>query len=488
MHESLELSTASPTGLLIDGRWLDGAGRSTAPIVDPATGLEVDRVTVADDADVDDALAAAQAGFERWRAVSPWERSAVLRRAGQLIHDRRDAIAEVLTQEQGKPISEARDEVAAAAEQFDWYADETRRIYGRVIEGRSEDIRMQVIRQPIGPVAAFSAWNFPALLPARKMAAALAAGCSIIVKPADEAPRTALCLAEALQDAGLPDGALGVLMGDAPRIGDRLVRSPIIRKVSLTGSVPVGRTIMRTAAENLTQLTLELGGHAPVLVFRDADLDTAVPAMVHAKFRNAGQVCAAPSRFFVAREIADEVLERFVAEVGRLRVGPGSDEETQVGPLSNRRRLTAMSDLVAEAVQDGAELLAGGGRPSDADPEGFFFEPTVISAVEDSMRVMSEEPFGPLAPFSAFDDIDEAIVRANATDLGLAAYVFTRDLATANRASERIESGMVGVNNFGIALAEAPFGGIKQSGFGREGGTEGVESYTVCKYVNMRLV
>jgi succinate-semialdehyde dehydrogenase/glutarate-semialdehyde dehydrogenase len=418
--------------------------------------------------------------------VDAWTRSAALRKVAEHVRAQRDEIASVLTAEQGKPLAEARGEVTATADQFDWYADEARRIYGRTIDGHDRNHRLLVLRQPIGPVAAFSPWNFPALLSSRKMAPAMAAGCSIIVKPAEEAPRTTLMLARACEEAGIPAGVLNVLTGSPAEISARLIASDVIRKVSLTGSVPVGRHVLEACADGIKSVSLELGGHAPVLVFDDCEVEDAAEACARAKFRNNGQVCIAASRFFVQRSVLERFTERFVAVARSLRLGRGCEDGVDVGPLASARRRDAVEALVQDALAKGAVLRCGGRRPGGFD-RGFFYEPTVLTEVDPSMRVMQEEAFGPIAPITGFDDLDDALARANANELGLAGYVFTRNTRTAFLAAEGIEAGMVGVNNFVIASAEIPFGGIKKSGFGREGGSEGIDSYTVTKYVNFRL-
>jgi len=478
--------SVAPNLLLIDGEWTSSADGRRIDVVDPATEGILDTVPVATAGDLDRALAAADRAWRSWREVDAWTRSATIRRVAGLIRERADSIAATLTAEQGKPLAEAKGEVLAAADQFDWYADEARRIYGRVVDGHTAEHRLLVLRQPVGPVAAFSPWNFPVLLPARKIAPALAAGCSIIVKPAEEAPRAALCLGQACIDAGVPPGVVNMVTGEPAQISRHLIQSDVIRKVSLTGSVPVGRDILALCAGGIKSVSMELGGHAPVLVFADADVEQAAELAARGKFRNNGQVCIAASRFFVHESVAERFTERFVAVTRSLRVGDGRDPRTDVGPLSNRRRLAAVEALVADAQERGATVCCGGGRPAD-QPRGFFFTPTVLTGVETSMRVMREEPFGPIAPITTFASFDEAVEAANDTDFGLAGYVFTRDTRTMFRAAEALEVGMVGVNNLVIAAAEIPFGGIKQSGFGREGGSEGIEAYTVTKYVNVRL-
>jgi succinate-semialdehyde dehydrogenase / glutarate-semialdehyde dehydrogenase len=473
-----------PSGLLIDGRWRPISGTAAIDVIDPATEEVFASVASASAKDVDDALDSAQRGWLAWREVDAWSRCATLRRVAEVVRDWASQMAFVLTSEQGKPLAEARSEILAAADQFDWYADEARRLYGRTVDGHNNGQRILVRREPVGPVAAFTTWNFPALLPARKLAPALAAGCSVIVVPSEEAPVTATLLAEACLTAGVHPGAIGVLAGDPRTISDRLVRSTVIRKISLTGSVPVGRTLLRAAAENIIPATMELGGHAPVLVFADADVDLAARSCVQAKFRNAGQVCASPSRFYVHKAIADEFTEKFVHAAEALTVGDGRDPETDVGPLTSERRLVAADRLVQDAVGKGAKMVCGGGRDTELE-RGYFYRPTVLGGTKPGMDIMTEEPFVPVAPISYFIDFDQVFADANSTPYGLASYVFTRDLKTALLASERLDAGMVGVNTMLIATAEAPFGGVKNSGYGREGGTEGIDSYTVSKYVNI---
>ena len=472
--------------MLIGGAWLPAGDGATVEVVDPATATVVGTVPRATTEDLDRALTAAEDGFAVWRTTDPWTRSATLRRVAALLRERTEPIAELLTGEAGKPLGESRAEVGAAADHFDWYADVARRIDGRVVEARRPGTRLLVRREPVGPVAAFTAWNFPILLLARKVAPALAAGCSIITKPAEEAPRAGLALAGACFDAGVPTGAVGAVTGDPAAISAQLIGSGRIRKVSLTGSVPVGRTLLHLAAEQMVPVTMELGGHSPVLVLPDADLDQAAATLTAAKFRNCGQVCISPSRVLVHESVHAPLLERLEAATRDLRIGPGHDPATDVGPLSSARRREAVERLVDDARQRGARVVCGGRRPP-AHPAGFFYEPTLLADVTDDMAIMGEEPFGPVAPVTSFATVDEAVTRANATPYGLAGYLFTRDLRAAFEISEALEVGMVGVNELVIATAELPFGGVKQSGFGREGGHEGVDAYTHTKAVTIRL-
>ena len=475
-----------PHDMYIDGQWTGSSDDQRIDIINPAPLETIDSVPKATTSDLDGALAAADRGWRHWREVDAWTRSAKLRHIADWIRAHAQTIAEVLTDEQGKPVPEAKGEIMATADQFDWYADEARRIYGRVIDGHSRDHRMLVLRQPVGPVAAFSPWNFPALLSARKMAPAIAAGCSIIVKPAIEAPRATLMLAQACESAQLPAGVVNVVTGKSAQISEQLLRSPIIRKISLTGSVDVGKQVLHQAADQIKSITMELGGHSPVLVFEDADVEEAAATCAKGKFRNNGQVCIAASRFFVHESVVDRFTKTFVETAKAMRLGNGREEGVEIGPLANERRLVATESLVADAVSKGAAVACGGRRP-DGHKNGYYYEPTVLTNVDDSMKLMHEEPFAPIAPITTFNDMENVLQQANDTELGLAGYIFTQNTKTAFHASEGLEVGMVGVNHLVIASAEMPFGGIKQSGFGREGGSEGIDYYTVTKYINLKL-
>jgi len=469
-----------PGRLYVDGEWRPAADGAVTDVIDPATEQTLGTVAQAAIEDVDAALSAAERGLAVWRATDAWTRSAALRSVAAVLREWAPDAARLMTAEQGKPLAESEGEWRATADQFDWYADEARRIYGRTIDGHSTSTRMFVRREPVGIVAAFAAWNFPALLPARKLAPALAAGCSVIVRVPDEAPFSGLLLAAAAHEAGIPAGVVNVLTGDAPLISERLVGSGKIRKLSLTGSVPVGRTLLHLAADHITDVSMELGGHAPVLVFPDADIQRAAEACVATKFRNAGQVCASPSRFIVHESVSAQFSEAFASATRALKVGDGRDAETQVGPLTSIRRVEAAEELIADAVAGGAVVAAGGGR-APGFSAGYFFQPTVLTDVAPDRQIMRDEPFAPVAPITTFDTTEAALELANGTEFGLASYVWTRDLSTAFLASEGIEAGMVGVNSMLVATAEAPFGGVKHSGFGREGGSEGVLDYTVAK-------
>jgi succinate-semialdehyde dehydrogenase/glutarate-semialdehyde dehydrogenase len=470
-----------PLYLFIDGRWLDAEARDTVAVVNPATNAVLGRVPLADASDLDRALAAAERGFATWRRTAPAERARILKAGADLMRERAEHIATLMTLEEGKPLVESRDEVLRAADYFEWFAEEARRIDGRVVPANRPGVLQLVKREPIGPVAAFTPWNFPAITPARKLSAALAAGCSVIIKPGEESPATALALARALDDAGLPKGVLQVVFGVPDAVSSRLIASPVIRKVAFTGSMPVGRLLAERAAAGVKPITLELGGHGPVLVFRDADLDAAAAGGAANRFRGTGQVCISSTRFLIQRDIYPQFAERFVAATRALVVGDGLDAATQVGPLANARQLAKMESLVEDAVRQGARLLTGGNR---IPGPGYFFEPTVLADVPMSARVMHEEPFGPIAVLRPFDGLDDALAEANRLPYGLSAYAFTRDARTAIDVADGLEAGMIGINQYRIVATELPFGGMKESGIGSEGGTEGIHHYLVNKFIS----
>ena len=471
---------ATDCALMIDNEWRPGAEGRWAPILNPADETVVGRHAVATIADLDAALASAQRGFALWRAVAPLARSAVLRKAADLIRERRETLATRLTLEQGKPIAQALGEIEGCARAFDWCAEEGRRTYGRILPNNTPGLSLQVRREPIGPVAAFTPWNFPASQAAQKIAAALAAGCSIILKGPEDAPSPCAGLAQCLIDAGLPPGVLSLVFGDPPMISEHLIASPITRKVSFTGSVPVGKHLAGLAAAQMKPCTMELGGHGPVLVFDDVDPAAVAAAMVGSKFRNAGQVCISPTRFIVHERVYAPFVEAFVAGAEALKLGDGLDPATEVGPLVNEKRLRAVEAIVADALASGARLRTGGERFGNS---GYFYKPTVLTDVPDSARVLHDEPFGPIALIAPFSDREEAMERANATPYGLAAYAFSASQDNAAFVADRFETGMVGVNTFAVGGSEAPFGGVKESGYGREGGIEGLDAYLVSKVV-----
>lgn len=466
--------------MLIAGSWVEAGDRTAIDVINPATGSVIGRVPDASEADIDLALNAAATAAPGWRDLGGWQRSLILRRAATGLAERSEEMAARLTAEQGKPIGEALTEVAATVEQFDWFADEARRITGRIPESPNHALRYAVHREPVGPVAAFSPWNFPLLLAARKVAPALAAGCPMILRPPSEVPGPALILAEVLLDAGLPAGVLQMITGHPAPISERLLASPVIRKLSFTGSVPVGTHLLGLSARNVLNVSMELGGHAPVIVLGDVDPEATGRACAAGKFRNAGQICVSPTRFLVHESIAERFAAAFTDHAAQLRIGAGSDPETDIGPLISQSARDRIADLVADAIASGATTLLGGGSlPGD----GFFVEPTVLFGVAPEAKIMREEPFGPVAPITAFRTTEEALALANATEFGLAAYLFTQDLNGAVLVSEQLQAGIVGVNTFAVSSAAIPFGGLKQSGIGAENGSEAMDAYLVSKSI-----
>jgi succinate-semialdehyde dehydrogenase/glutarate-semialdehyde dehydrogenase len=467
--------------LFIGGEWLAGGGRRTQPVINPATGDAIGELPHASSADLDRALEAARQSFTLWRAKAPHERGRILRRAADLLRERTEKIARLATQEEGKILAETRWEVGLSADILEWYAEEGRRAYGRVLPQRASGVRMTVLKEPVGPVAAFAPWNFPIGNPARKIGAALGAGCPCILKPAEEAPASALEVARALEDAGLPRGVLSVVFGVPSEISAYLLASPVIRAISFTGSIPVGKQLMKLAAEGMKRTTMELGGHAPVLVFDDVDLESVLDMSVFAKYRNAGQVCVSPTRFYVHENIYERFVAGFSSRARALRVGDGLNDKTQMGPLAHSRRMQAMESLLGDARQHGARFDAGGAR---IEGKGFFWQPTVLSSVPNDARIMNEEPFGPVALINPFTDFESVIQQANRLPYGLAAFAFTRSARTVNLIGEQVEAGMVGINSFQISVPESPFGGMKESGHGSEEGIEGLEACLVTKFVS----
>jgi succinate-semialdehyde dehydrogenase/glutarate-semialdehyde dehydrogenase len=471
--------------LFIAGTWRPARAGGTLPVVNPATRAVLGSVAHAEITDLDEALEAASIGFASWRNVAAFDRSKLLRTAAAHLRERVESIAPILTQEQGKPIEEARLEIRTSADILEWFAEEARRTYGRVIPSRTPGVRWWVDKEPVGPVAAFTPWNFPVAQAARKLGAALAAGCSVILKGPEETPASNAALVRALADAGLPAGAVNLVFGVPAVISQYLVPHPVIRKVSFTGSTAVGKQLAALAGAHMKRVTMELGGHAPVIVFDDTDIERSSKILALGKYRNAGQVCVSPTRFLVQDNIYDRFVERFTAHARDVRVGNGLDAGVTMGPLANPRRQAAMESLVADARQQGATLRAGGGAEPGAGPTaGNFFRPTVLADVPIAARAMNEEPFGPVALFSRFTDFDQAITEANRLSHGLAAYVYTNSISRANTALAAIESGMVSVNHQGLGMIETPFGGIKDSGYGSEGGAEAIEAYLVSKFTS----
>lgn len=470
------------TQLLIDGEWRDGDGGKTIPVLDPATEERIGSVARASRRDLDLALAAAARGFGAWSATSAYERSKLMRAAAQILRERVDVVSKVLTLEQGKPLGEARAEVMAAGDLIDWFAEEARRTYGQIIPARHPDVTQMVIKQPVGPVAAFTPWNFPINQAVRKLSAALATGCSIIIKAAEETPAAPAALVRAFVDAGVPAGVINLVYGDPAEISEHLIAHPVIRKISFTGSTQVGKQLAAFAGQHMKRATMELGGHAPVIVTDDADISRAVKILAAAKFRNAGQVCVSPTRFLVQDGVKKQFLEEFGEAARAIKVGNGMEEATKMGPLANHRRLSMLEELVQDAVGSGGELIAGGRRIGN---KGYFFEPTVMADVPVQARAMNEEPFGPLAIINGYSTVDDMIKEANRLPYGLASYAFTGSQKTAHRIADRIEAGMTTINHIGFSLPEVPFGGFKDSGYGTEGGSEAVEAYLVSRFITI---
>lgn len=474
-------SSYPPLRLLIAGEWRGAEGRDTEPVFNPATGLVLGALPHAQERDLDDALEGAERAAAPWAAVSPLDRSGILRRAAQTLRERRDAIATLITLELGKPLTEALVEVDTAAAIIGWNAEEARRSYGRMIPARAGGIRQMVQREPLGPIAGFAPWNAPAITPAGKISGALAAGCPMVFKPSEETPATGLEIARAFIDAGLPPGVLSVVFGDPAVISAHLLRSPVIRGVTFTGSTAVGKHLAGLAVQSLKRMTLELGGHAPVLVWSDVDIDRVADAAVAAKYRNAGQVCTSPTRFYVHGAVYDRFLARFAAGAAALKVGDGFAAGVQMGPLANPRRVAAMQDMVDDA-RSRQIRVATGGRPI-AGP-GNFVQPIVLADADDACMAANTEPFGPLAVFRSVSSAEEAIAAANRLPVGLAGYVMAREGAVANRLANAMQCGSVAINHWQVSLPETPFGGVKESGYGQEGGIEGLQAFETLKYIS----
>jgi len=478
-------STYPDTRLLIAGEWTDASGGRTLDVVNPATGKTIGKVAHASVSDLDRALQAAAQGFALWRNTSAHERAAVMRRAAALLRERADGVARLLTQEQGKPLSEAKAEVLAGAGIIEWFADEGLRVYGRIVPSRNLAAQQLVLKEPVGPVAAFTPWNFPINQVVRKLGAALATGCSFLVKAPEETPAAPAALLQAFVDAGIPPGTVGLLFGDPAEISAHLIASPVIRKVTFTGSTPVGKQLAALAGLHMKRVTMELGGHAPVIVAEDADVALAVKAAGAAKFRNAGQVCISPTRFLVHNSLRAEFTAAMVRHAQGLTLGNGLTEGTTLGPLANDRRLAAVANIIQDACAKGATLASGGERVGEV---GNYFAPTVLTDVPLDADVFNQEPFGPVVAIRGFDTLEEAILEANRLPYGLAGYAFTRSIKTVHVLSQRLELGMLWINQSAAPSAEMPFGGVKDSGYGSEGGPEALEAYLVTKTVSVVAV
>ena len=466
--------------LYIDGSWRSGEGRDVHQVLNPATGEVLAELPLATAADLDEALAASAKGFALWRATDVNARAAVLHKTAALIRERAEHIAKLLTMEQGKPLAEARTETLSCAAVFEYCAEEAKRAYGRIAL-RPAGQRALVLKQPIGPVASLTPWNFPVSLMSKKVAAALATGCSVIAKPAEETPGSTSEIMRCIADAGIPAGVAQLVFGVPDMVSRQLLGSPVIRKLSFTGSIPVGKHLMKLAADGVKRVTMELGGHAPVLVFDDCNLEKTLDIVVTQKFRNAGQVCISPTRFYVQEGIYDRFVTGFNERTAKVKVGNGLDADTIMGPLANARRPVAIGALVQDAIAKGARVGTGG---SADNGDGYFFRPTVLSDVPLEADIMTNEPFGPVALIRSFAKFDDAIEQANRLPFGLASFVHTENGRQANMAGDLIEAGMVGINTAAISMPDMPFGGVKESGFGSEGGPEGLESYYVTKAIH----
>lgn len=463
----------------IDGNWVEASSGNSSDVMNPATNIAVGKLSHASKADLDKALAAADKGFKVWRKTSAYERGKILKKAADLLRSRVDEIAAHLTMEQGKVVGEAKVELMGSADIIEWFAEEGRRAYGRIIPARADGVRNMVIMEPVGIVAGFSPWNFPVSQAARKIGGALAAGCSIIIKCPEETPASPIGFVKCFHDAGVPPGVINLVYGVPAEISEYLIPNPLIRKISFTGSVPVGKKLNALAALHMKRATMELGGHAPVLVFDDVETDQVATLLHGMKTRNAGQVCVSPTRFFVHEKAYDKFVGKFTDLMKNTTVGEGLDPKSKMGPLANPRRVNAMEQLVGDALEKGAKAATGGKRIGN---QGNFFEPTVLTDVPKNARIMTEEPFGPVAVMMRFKDTDAMLTEANSLPFGLASYAFTKDARTATKVADALDAGMVSINHFGIALPETPFGGIKDSGLGyKEGVQEAIKSFTNVK-------
>ena len=473
-------------GQFTDGKWHKSSTGETYEVINPANEEVLGQASKASPEDVNKALLSAQKGLEVWKKTPPWQRAYVLRRIADKMREKQDILAKWMTLEVGKPFAEAKGEVNGAADIYEWNAEETKRIYGQTVESRFEDTRVHVYYQPVGVVAALVPWNFPLVLSARKISTALAAGCSVIVKPDVITPGVVMEQVEICRECGVPPGVVNLLSGDPPSIAQQLIASDIVKKISITGSSRVGKLILKQAADKVQRVTMELSGHSPFIVFDDADIKKATDMAIAAKFRNNGQVCISPNRFYIQESKKDEFVNLFIEKTKKLKIGDGMDPDVQLGPLTTKKRLNEIEELVETTKKEGAKVLLGGKRPQGFN-KGYFYEPTVFDSVKDDFTIMKVEPFGPLVPMLSFKSFDEVIERANNHELGLSSYICTNSMEKAHRASELMETGTVAVNTPLVAIAEAPFGGIKQAGYGREGGSMAIKDYLNVKYTHLGL-
>ena len=476
----------SKFGQFIEGKWQSSANKETYDVINPATEEIIGKASKAAPSDVEKALKSAEKGFEIWKKTPSWKRASIIRKIADLIRKKNEVLAKWLTLEVGKPLIEGLGEVSGAADIFEWNAEETKRIYGQTVESRFENTRMHVYYQPVGVVAALVPWNFPIVLASRKISTALAAGCSVICKPDVITPGCVMEMMDVMNEAGVPAGVVNLLSGDPESISSQLISSDIVKKISITGSTRVGKLILKQAADKVQRVTMELSGHAPFIVFDDVDIPKVAEMAIAAKFRNNGQVCISPSRFYIHENKKDEFTKSFVEKTKKLKIGNGLDKDVQLGPMTTKKRLNEVEELVEKTKQEGAQILCGGKRPAGFN-KGYFYEPTVFDNVKDDFTIMKQEAFGPLVPITTFKDYDEVIERANNHELGLASYVYTNSMEKAHKTSELMETGVVAVNTPIVAVAEAPFGGIKQTGYGREGGSMGIKDYLNVKYTHFGL-
>ena len=473
-------------GQFIDGKWQKSEKGETYDVLNPATEEVLGKASKAPENDVNKALNSAKKCLEIWRNTPPWERAKIIRKIADLMRERSDVLAKWLTLEVGKPLSEAAGEVGGAADIFEWNSEETKRIYGQIVESRFENTRMYVKYEPVGVVAALIPWNFPIILASRKISTALGAGCSVICKPDIITPGSVMELMNIIRDAGVPPGVVNLLSGDPASISSQLISSDIIKKISITGSTRVGKLILKQAADRVQRVTMELSGHSPFIVFDDVDINKVTDMAITAKFRNNGQVCISPNRFYVHESKKDEFNKLMVAKATKLKIGNGLDKDTILGPLTTEKRLQEIEELVETTKKEGAKILCGGRKPSGFN-KGYYYEPTIFDDVKDNFTIMTQEPFGPLVPVLGFKDMDEVIKRANDNDLGLASYVYTNSLEKAHKVSEQMETGTCAVNTPAVAFAEVPFGGMKQTGYGREGGSMAIKDYLNIKYTHFGI-
>ena len=473
-------------GQFIDGKWQPSEKNETYEVINPANEEIIGHASKATPVDVDKALKSAEKGLKVWKKTSPWKRSSIIRKIADLIREKQDVLAKWLTLEVGKPLVEGKGEVGSTADIFEWNSEETKRIYGQTVESRFEETRVHVYYQPVGVVAALVPWNFPLILAGRKISTALAAGCSVICKPDVITPGCVMEMMDIMNEAGVPAGVVNLLSGDPESISSQLISSDIVKKISITGSTRVGKLILKQAADKVQRVTMELSGHAPFIVFDDVDIQNVTEMAIAAKFRNNGQVCISPSRFYIHENKKDEFTKSFVEKTKKLKIGNGLDKDVQLGPMTTKKRLDEVEELVEKTKQEGAQILCGGKRPAGFN-KGYFYEPTVFDNVKDNFTIMKQEAFGPLVPITTFKDYDEVMERANNHELGLASYVYTNSMEKAHKTSELIETGVVAINTPVVAVAEAPFGGIKQTGYGREGGSMGIKDYLNVKYTHFGL-